>query len=300
MRRERLSDLEVFLTVAEERSFTRAASKLGTSQSAVSQIVRRLEASMGLQLLTRNTRSVTPTEAGDKLVQTLRPAFDEIDGQIASLSELRAKPSGSLRITTSRHAAETVLWPTLGPFLESYPDVTVELSIDAALTDIVADRFDAGVRLGEQLARDMIAIPIGPDLRLAVVGSPEYFARNPVPREPHDLTSHRCINIRMSTRGGNYIWEFEKEGRAINVRVDGPLVLNDSILVLRAAADGTGLACVMEDLVLPLIAEGRLVRVLEDWTPPFSGYHLYYPDRRQVSPAMRRLVDAFKHGPAHA
>lgn len=294
MRRERLSDLEVFLAVAEERSFTRAARKLGTSQSAVSQIVRRLEASMGLQLLTRNTRSVTATEAGDKLVQTLRPAFDEIDGRIAALSALREKPSGTIRITTSRHAAETVLWPRLAPFLRDYPEVTVELSIDAALTDIVADRFDAGVRLGEHLAKDMIAIPIGPDLRLAVVGSPGYLAENLPPREPQDLTAHRCVNIRLPTKGGNYAWEFEKDGRTINVRVDGPLVLNDSNLVAKAAEDGVGLACVMEDMVAPAIAAGRLVRVLEDWCPPFSGYHLYYPDRRQMSPAMRRLVDALK------
>jgi len=294
MRRERLSDLEVFLAVAEERSFTRAARKLGTSQSAVSQIVRRLEASMGLLLLTRNTRSVTPTEAGDKLVQTLRPAFDEIDARIVALSELREKPSGTLRITTSRHAAETVLWPKLAPFLRSYPDVTIELSIDNALTDIVAERFDAGIRLGEHLAKEMIAVPIGPDLRLAIVGAPSYFAGNPPPREPQDLTAHRCINIRLPTKGGFYTWEFEKDGRALNVRVDGPLALNDSILLLKAAEEGIGLACVAEDMVLDAMAQGRLVRVLEDWCPPFSGYHLYYPDRRQLSPALRRLVDALK------
>lgn len=294
MRRERLSDLEVFLAVAEERSFTRAARRLATSQSAVSQIVRRLEASMGLQLLTRNTRSVTPTEAGDKLVQTLRPAFDEIDARIVELSELREKPSGTLRITTSRHAAETVLWPRIAPFLHAYPDVAIELSIDGALTDIVADRFDAGVRLGEHLTKEMIAIPIGPELRLAVVGSPDYLARHPAPREPQDLAAHRCINIPLSTKGGFYAWEFEKDGRAINIKVDGPLVLNDSNMVMRAAEEGIGLACVMDDMVEKAVAAGRLVRVLEDWCPPFSGYHLYYPDRRQMSPAMRRLVDALK------
>jgi DNA-binding transcriptional LysR family regulator len=290
-----LNDLSVFLTVAEARSFTRAASKLGTSQSAVSQIVRRVEVEIGLKLLTRNTRHVAPTEAGEKLIETLRPALDDIHARISALGALRERPSGTVRITTSRHAAETVLWPKVSQLLSDYPEVTVELSIDNALTDIVADRFDAGVRLGEQVAKNMVAVRIGPKLRLAVVGTPDYFNRQGHPRSPHDLAGHRCINIRLATKGGIYVWEFEKGGRAVNVRVDGPLVLNDSMLVLKAALEGHGLACVMEDLALEQIASGRLVRVLEDWCPPFAGYRLYYPDRRQLPPAFTLLVEALRY-----
>jgi DNA-binding transcriptional LysR family regulator len=294
MRREILGDLAVFLTVAEQRSFTRAARKLATSQSAVSQIVRRLEAELGLKLLTRNTRHVAPTDAGEKLIETLRPAFDDINARIAALSALKKRPSGTVRITAGRHAAETVLWPKVSRLLAHYPEVSVELSIDSALTDIVADRFDAGVRLGEQVAKDMIAVRIGPDLRLAVVGSPGYFKQQGRPKSPHDLTAHRCINIPLATKGGFYVWEFEKAGRAVNVRVEGPLVLNDSIFVLKAAEEGHGLACVMEDLARGQLADGRLVRVLEDWCPPFAGYHLYYPDRRQLPPAFTLLVEALR------
>jgi len=295
MRRETLGDLAVFLTVAEARSFTRAARTLATSQSAVSQIVRRLEADLGLKLLTRNTRRVAPTEAGDRLMETLRPAFDDIDARISALSALRERPSGTVRITAGRHAAETVLWPKLSRLLAGYPEISVELAIDSALTDIVADRFDAGVRLGEQVARDMIAVRIGPDLRLAVVGSPGYIKQHGRPKSPHDLTGHRCINIPLATKGGFYVWEFEKGGRAVNVRVEGPLVLNDSLFVVKAAVEGHGLACVMQDLVRAPLADGSLVRVLEDWCAPFAGYHLYYPDRRQLPQAFTLMVEALRH-----
>ena len=294
MRRDELGDLAAFLAVAEERSFTRAAAKLGTSQSALSHTIRRLEARLGVRLLTRSTRSVAPTEAGERLFETVRPAFDEIGTQLAALSELREKPAGTIRITTSHHAAEAILWPALARLLPEYPDVRVELSIDAALTDIVAERYDAGVRLGEQVAKDMIAVRIGPDMRMAIVGAPSYFADRPAPKTPHDLTHHACINLRLPTLGGLYAWEFGKHGRELNVRVDGQLVLNDVPMILKAAIDGFGLACVMEDSAAPLIADGRLVRVLADWCPSFSGYHLYYPSRRQLPPAFALLVEALR------
>ena len=295
MRRDELGDLAAFLAVAEERSFTRAAARLGTSQSALSHTVRRLEARLGLRLLTRTTRSVAPTEAGERLLATLRPAFDEIDARLAALSELRDKPAGTIRITTGQHAAETILWPALLRLLPHYPDVRVELSVDQALTDIVAERYDAGVRLGEQVARDMIAVRIGPDIRMAVVGAPAYFATRPKPKTPHDLTHHTCINLRFPTLGGLYAWEFEKDGRALNVRVDGPLVFNVMPMILKAATDGFGLAFVLEDQAAPLIADGRLVRVLADWCPPFPGYHLYYPSRRQLTPAFALLVESLRY-----
>ena len=295
MRRDELGDLAAFLAVAEERSFTRAAARLGTSQSALSHTVRRLEARLGLRLLTRTTRSVAPTEAGERLLETLRPAFDEIDARLAALSELRDKPAGTIRITTGQHAAETILWPALLRLLPHCQDVRVELSIDQALTDIVAERYDAGVRLGEQVARDMIAVRIGPDMRMAVVGAPAYFATRPKPKTPHDLTHHTCINLRFPTLGGLYAWEFEKVGRALNVRVDGPLVFNVMPMILKAATDGFGLAFVLEDQAAPLIADGRLLRVLADWCPPFPGYHLYYPSRRQLTPAFALLVESLRY-----
>ena len=295
MRREELGDLTAFLAVAEERSFTRAAAKLGTSQSALSHTVRRLEARLGLRLLTRTTRSVAPTEAGERLIETLRPAFDEIDFRLAALSELRDKPAGTIRITTSQHAAETILWPALARLLPDTPDVRVELAINPSLTDIVAERYDAGVRLGEQVAKDMIAVRIGPDMRMAVVGAPSYFAVRQTPQTPHDLTQHRCINLRLPTLGGLYAWEFEKDGRALNVRVDGQLVFNDTPMILQAAAEGFGLAFVLEDRAEELIKAGRLVRVLAEWCPPFPGYHLYYPSRRQMAPAFALLVEALRH-----
>lgn len=295
MRREAFSDLAVFLAVAEARSFTRAAAVLGTSQSAVSQTVRRLETAIGLKLLTRNTRNVAPTEAGEQLLATLRPAFDDIDARLSALSALRERPSGMVRVTSSRHAAETILWPAVAQMLKDHPDVSVEISIDGQLTDIITDRFDAGIRLGERVEKDMIAVPIGPELRMAVVASPAYLAAHGEPVTPHDLTAHACINIRMPSRGGLYAWEFEKDGRELNVRVDGPLIVNDVPMILRAAAQGLGLACVLEDQASALMASGDLVRLLVDWSPPFPGYHLYYPDRRQPTPAFSLLVDTLRY-----
>ncbi|WP_454915579.1 LysR family transcriptional regulator [Xanthobacter sediminis] len=295
MRREELVDLNAFLTVAEEKSFTRAAARLGTSQSSLSHTVRRLEAQLGVRLLTRTTRSVAPTEAGERLLGTLKPALDQIGASLAALSELREKPAGTIRITASDHAAGTVLWPALERLLPGYPDIHVELSVDSSFTDIVAERFDAGVRLGEALAKDMVAVRIGPDLRMALVGAPAYFERHPMPRTPHDLAEHRCINMRLQTLGGLYAWELEKEGREVRARVDGQLTFNSLPMILRAAAAGFGLAFVMEDQAEAHLADGRLVRVLEDWCPPFPGYHLYYPSRRQPSAAFAVLVEALRH-----
>ncbi len=295
MQREDLADLNAFLTVAEERSFTRAAAKLRTSQSALSHTIRRLETRLGVRLLTRTTRSVSPTEAGERLLATLRPALEAIDRELVSLGDLRVKPAGTIRITTSDHAAQSVLWPVLRRLLPAYPDIHVELNLDSSLTDIVAERFDAGVRLGEALARDMVAVRIGPDLRMAVVGSPDYFATRPVPRTPHDLAAHTCINLRLDSAGGFYAWELEQGDRTIRVRVDGQLAFNDVALIRQAALAGFGLGCVMEDQILDDVREGRLVRVLDDWCPPFSGYHLYYPSRRQPSAAFTVLVDALRY-----
>ncbi|MGH8062741.1 MAG: LysR family transcriptional regulator, partial [Pseudoxanthomonas sp.] len=249
MERQDLADLVAFLAVAEERSFTRAAAKLGTSQSSVSHTVRRLESRLGVRLLMRSTRSVSPTDAGDELIATLKPALEDIGAKLGILGELREKPAGTVRITTSRHAAQSVLVPALSGLLARFPDIHVDLSMDGTLVDIVADRFDAGVRLGEQVAKDMIAVRIGPDLHLAVVGSPDYFRRHATPANPHDLTTHRCINLRMPTHGGLYAWEFSQDGRELNVRVEGPMIVNDSIVAVDAALAGVGLACLMEDLV---------------------------------------------------
>ena len=295
MRREELADLTSFLAVAEERSFTRAAAKLGVSQSALSHTVRRLETRLGVRLLTRTTRSVAPTEAGERLVETLRPALDDIDARLSALSALRDKPAGTIRINTSQGAAETILWPALERLLPEYPDIKVELAIDASFADIVAERYDAGVRLGEQVARDMISVRIGPDLRMAVVAAPGYLASHDAPRTPHDLAHHNCINLRLATLGGLYAWEFEKDGRELRVRVEGQLVFNTAPLVAQAARAGFGLACLPEDHVLVDIAAGSLVRVLGDWCPPFAGYHLYYPSRRQTTPAFALVVAALRY-----
>ncbi|KWF32761.1 LysR family transcriptional regulator [Burkholderia diffusa] len=297
MRREAFSDLLAFLAVAEERSFTRAAARLETSQSALSHTIRRLETQLGLRLLNRTTRSVAPTEAGEQLIQTLRPALDGIDAKLAALSQLQIRPAGTVRITSSQHAALTVLWPAIAKLLPVHPALKVEISIDAALTDIVSDRYDAGVRLGESIAKDMIAIRIGPDLRMAVVGAPSYLAGCAAPKTPHDLTQHKCINIRLPTAGSLYTWEFAKNGRKLNVRVDGPLVFNDMSLVLKAATEGLGLACTLEDQAEELIAQGKLVRLLEDWCPAFAGYHLYYPSQRQISSAFALLVESLRYPP---
>ncbi len=295
MQREELVDLNAFLTVAEEQSFTRAAAKLGTSQSTLSHTIRRLEARIGVRLLTRTTRSVAPTEAGERLLATLRPALAGIGAQLASLGELREKPAGTIRITAGEHAANTVLWPVLERLLPDYPDIHVELSIDSALSDIVTERFDAGVRLGEALAKDMIAARIGPDLRMAVVGAPAYFDTRPAPRTPQDLAEHRCINLRHQSSGALYAWELEKDGRELRVRVEGQLAFNNVALIVCAATAGFGLGFVMEDHVRAHLADGRLLRVLEDWCPPFPGYHLYYPSRRQPSAAFAVLLEALRY-----
>lgn len=295
MSRDNVSDLTAFLAVARERSFTRAAAKLGVSQSALSQTIRGLEARLGLRLLTRTTRSVSPTEAGERLLRTAGPRLEEIEAELEALSELREKPAGTIRITAGDHAIHAILWPKLAKLLPKYPDIKVEISIDYGLTDIVAERFDAGVRLGEQVAKDMIAVRIGPDVRFAAVGAKSYFARHASPKVPQDLIGHTCINLRLPTYGGLYAWEFEKGGRELKVRVEGQLVFNGVFHVLDAAVRGFGIAYVPEDLAQPYLANGRLKRVLEDWCQPWPGYHLFYPSRRQSSPAFTLLVDALKY-----
>jgi DNA-binding transcriptional LysR family regulator len=295
MPREHVSDLLAFLAVARERNFTRAAARLGVSQSALSHAVRGLEARLGLRLLSRTTRSVAPTEAGERLLATVGPAFDQIESSLAALSAFRDKPAGTIRITAGEHAAETILWPALQRLLPDYPDIKVEIVVDYGLTDIVAERYDAGIRLGEQVAKDMIAVRVGPDMRMAVVAAPSYFARRPRPRTPQDLTTHTCINIRLPTYGGLYAWEFQKGRRELKVRVDGQFVFNNIALRLNAALAGFGLAYLPEDEVQLHLADGRLVRVLPDWCPPFPGYHLYYPNRRQSTPAFALLVDALRY-----
>lgn len=295
MARENVNDLVAFLAVAQERSFTRAAAKLGVSQSALSHTVRGLEERLGLRLLTRTTRSVSTTEAGERLFRTAGPRFEEIEAEIAALSELREKPAGTIRITTGEHAAGTILWPKLATLLPEYPDIKVEVIVDYGLTDIVAERYDAGIRIGEQVAKDMIAVRIGPDMRMAVVGAPAYFANRSRPKTPHELIAHDCINLRLPTYGGLFAWEFEKGDQKLNVHVDGPLIFNNIGLRVNAVLAGAGLAYLPEDHVRAYIEEGRLVRVLADWCPPFSGYHLYYPSRRQHSPAFALLVNTLRY-----
>ena len=295
MQRAQLADLAAFVAVAQERSFTRAAAKLGITQSSLSHTIRRLESHLGFRLLARTTRSVAPTDAGERLLGTLNPAFEEIDAKLASLSELREKPAGSIRITTAGHAAQTILMPALERLLPEYPDVKVEISVDYGLTDVVAERYDAGVRLGEQVAKDMVAVRIGPDMRMAAVAAPSYFAKRPPPRAPQDLADQQCINLRLPTSGGLYAWEFERAGRELKVRVDGQLAFNDLSMSLRAARCGLGIAFVPEDAAQTDLDAGRLVRVLADWCAPFSGYHLYYPSRRQPSAAFSLLVEALRY-----
>ena len=290
-----LNDISAFLAVARERSFTRAAAQLGVSQSALSQTVRGLEAQLGLRLLTRTTRSVAPTEAGERLLRAAGPRLDEVAAELAALSALRDKPSGTIRITAHDHAVRSALWPGLAKLLPDYPDINVEIVIDYGLTDIVAERFDAGVRSGEMVARGMIAVRIGPDMRSAVVGAPLYFARRPQPKTPQDLTAHNCINLRLPTHGGLYAWEFEKAGHELRVRVEGQFVCNGTGPMLDAALAGFGLAYLPEDLVTAELADGRLVRVLVDWCPPYPGYHLYYPSRRQPTAAFALLVDTLRY-----
>ena len=293
--RENLSDLLAFVAVARDRSFTKAAAKLGVSRSALSHTLRGLEARLGLRLLTRTTRSVSPTQAGERLLLAAGHHIDEIEAELEALSELRDKPAGTIRITATEYASNSILLPKLAKLLPQYPDINVEIIVDYGLTDIVAQRYDAGVRWGEQVAKDMIAVRIGPDMRMAVVGAPTYFVMRSPPKKPQDLTSHNCINLRLPSHGGLYPWEFGKGRRKLNVRVEGQLVLNSAPQMVNAALAGFGLACVPEGMVEPHLDNGRLRRVLADWCPLSSGYHLYYPSRRQSSPAFALVVDALRH-----
>ena len=295
MATESYDQLAIFSVVARERSFTRAAAQLGISQPALSRAMRQLEERLGIRLLARTTRSVSPTEAGDHLLRVITPRFEEINIELALLSEFRDKPAGKLRITAGEHAAITVLQPVLSKILPDHPDIQIEIIVDYGLTDIVAEGFDAGVRLGEHIAKDMIAVRIGPDVRMAVVGSPKYFARHSRPKTPHDLIRHNCITIRLPTYGGIFAWEFEKKGEELKVRVEGQLVFNNIAMRLDAALKGLGLAYMPEDIVQAHVAKGRLVRVLSDWCPSFPGYHLYYPSRRQSSPAFTLFRDALRY-----
>jgi DNA-binding transcriptional LysR family regulator len=295
MQRGHLDDFLAFLAVAREQSFTKAAAKLGVSQSALSHSMRDLEERLGVRLLTRTTRRVAPTEAGERLVQTLGPRFEEIEVELAALGELRDKPAGTVRITATEYAADAILLPKLTKLLRDYPDIKVEITVDYGLTDIVSQRYDAGVRSGEQVGKDMIAVRIGPDMRMAVVGAPAYYRKRPEPTRPQDLVHHNCINLRLPTHGGLYAWEFEKGGRDLKVRVEGQLTFNTTAQMLNAAVAGFGLTYVPEGLAQPHIAKGRLKRVLEDWLPPFSGYHLWYPSRRQSSAAFQLVVEALRY-----
>lgn len=292
---ENYDQLAMFVLVARERSFTRAAAQLGMSQPALSRSMRQLEERLGVRLLARTTRSVSPTEAGEQLLRVISPRFEEIDTELAQLNAYRDKPAGRLRITAGEHAALTVMQPVLGKLLPANPDLNIEVIVDYGLTDIVAEGFDAGIRMGEQVAKDMIAVRVGPDLRMAVVASPAYFQHHPKPKSPHDLTQHNCITIRLPTHGGIFAWEFEKKGQELKVRVEGQLVFNNIALRLGAALEGLGLAYMPEDLVRAHVQAGTLVHVLQDWCPSFAGYHLYYPSRRQSSPAFTVLRDALRY-----
>jgi DNA-binding transcriptional LysR family regulator len=294
MVRPPIAELSAFLAVARERSFTRAAAQLGVSPSALSQTMRSLEERLGVRLLTRTTRSVAPTEAGARLAAAVGPRLDEIEAELSALADLRDRPAGTIRITAVDHAAQTILWPALAEFLRQYPDVQVEISVDNTLVDMVAEGFDAGIRMGEQVARDMIAVRIGPELRMAVVATPAYFAAHRAPKKPDELAQHNCINLRLPTLGGLYAWEFEQGSREMNVRVEGQLTTNDIAVMRRAALEGLGVVFIPEDYVQAQLDSGELVRALEDWTEPFPGYHLYYPSRRQLSPAFAALVAALR------
>lgn len=295
MKREDMADLTALVVVAEERNFTRAAGRLGVSQSALSQIVRRFEERLGVRLLARTTRSVSPTEAGEQLVSRLSPMLREIDLSIEELSTFRDKPAGSLRITTVEHAAKTILNPALSKLLPRYPDISLEIIVDYGLTDIVADRFDAGVRLGESVELDMISVRLSPDIPMAIVGSPQYFASHPAPTAPEHLVEHRCINLRLPTSGTLNAWRMTKEGRDMRVRTQGPLSFNSIDLIRDAALNGTGLAYLPVDQVASHLAASELVQVLAESTPPLPAYHLYYPSRRQSSPAFKLFVEAVRY-----
>lgn len=295
MRRENINDYLAFIAVAREGSFTKAAAQMGISQSALSYIIRTLEGRLGLRLLTRTTRSVSMTQAGERLYHSIGPRFEEIEGEIAAVTAMRDKPAGTVRITSVEHASETILWPKLSPLLAEYPDINLEIISEYGLKDIVADRYDAGVRLGEQVDKDMVSMRIGPDIRFAVVGSPSYFARRGKPVVPQDLTGHSCIRLRLPTSGGFFIWPFEKDGREMNVRIQGQMAFNSISMMRRAALDGLGIAFMPDDEAATAMHDGRLIRVLADWCPPRPAYHLYYPTRRQHSPAFALVIDALRY-----
>ena len=299
MPKENLNDLQAFVVVARERSFTRAAARMGLSRSALSHAMLALEARLGVRLLTRTTRSVSTTDAGARLLSTVAPRLEEIEAELGSLSAMRDQPAGTVRITAHDHAITTALWPRLVPMLKQYPDIQVEFSVDYAFTDIASHRFDAGVRVGDRVDKDMVAVRISPDLRMAVAASPEYLAGRPRPKTPQDLTTHRCVNLRLPTHGNLYAWDFKKGKKSVNVRVQGQTVFNNTVLMLQAALDGMGFAYVPFDLMQPHIHAGRLIAVLEDWWPRFPGYHLYYANRRQIAPALALVIDALRYrGPA--
>jgi DNA-binding transcriptional LysR family regulator len=295
MARENFSDLLAFLAVARERSFTRAAAQLGVSQSALSHTIRALETRLGLRLLTRTTRSVSTTEAGERLFQAVAPRFEQIDAELGALAELRDKPAGTIRITAIDHIIDTVIWPKLKDFLPAYPDIKVEISVDYGLRDIVAERYDIGVRLGDQVAKDMIAVRIGPDLKMAIVASPDYLAKHKAPKSPQDLLNHNCITLRLTSSGGLYAWELKKGDHELQVRVDGQLTFNAVPQMLNAALSGFGLAFMPEDAALPFLRAGQLKSVLKEWCPVFPGYHAFYPSRRQSSRALGLVIDALRY-----
>lgn len=295
MARENFNELMAFLAVAREQSFTRAAAKFGISQSALSHTIRQLESRLGIRLLTRTTRAVSPTEAGDRLLRNIGPLFDQIETEVDALNDLREKPAGTIRISAADYAINYVLWPKLREFLPNYPDIKVELMLDNGLTDIVTERYDAGVRMGEQLAKDMISARIGPDFRFCIVGAPSYFQNIPLPKHPRDLINHKCIGMSLPTYGAVYPWEFEDNGKEITVRIDGQVVFNNIYYVLEAALSGFGLAYIPEEIVLPYLEDGRLQHTLQDYLPYWDGYYLYYPNRRQSSPAFNALVNALRH-----
>lgn len=295
MLRDNFNDLYYLIIVARERSFTRAAAKLGVSQSALSHAIRGLEERLDVRFLTRTTRSVAPTEAGERLINSISPRFDDIETELLALTDVRQRVAGNIRLTLGEHALQSTVWPALEPFLQAYPDVNVEMTIDNSLTDIVTGRYDAGIRLGEQVAKDMVAVRIGPDWRMVVVGSPAYFARHGKPHTPHDLQNHSCINMRMPTLGGLYAWEFAKDGQDLRVRVEGQLIFNNLLPRISAAIAGMGLAFVPEDTVEQAVAEGALEKVLEDWCEPFPGYYMYYPSRKQHTAAFAQLIEALRY-----
>jgi DNA-binding transcriptional LysR family regulator len=295
MNRDTMADLVAFLAVARERSFTRAAAKLGVSPSALSHTIRKLEERLGVRLLTRTSRNVSTTEPGERLLERVGPHFDQVDAELEGLTELRDKPAGTLRITTGDQPAESILLPAVAKLLPIYPDLTVDLTVDNGFVDIVAERFDAGVRLGETLAQDMVAVRIGPDMQMAVAGSPAYFAAQGVPHTPDELSRHNCINLRHQAKGGVSVWDLEKAGRAVNVRVEGHFIVNDIAVVRRGAVEGLGLCYLPKDYLQAHLDKGELVQVLEDWCPPFPGYHLYYPSRRQQSPALAAFIAAVRY-----